>query len=301
MPFAPASRKHTFALIGLTGHSGTGKTYGALLLAKGLSNNGKVALIDTENGRGSMFSDEFKYDVQELYPPFTPVRYTEQVQEAEKNGYGVLIIDSFSHEWESLGGVLEMADANGKKGLQKWMQPKIQHKRMVSAILQSRMHVIICMRGKDKMVQKKDESGKEIIVNEGVIPIQERRVIYEMTVSLVLGDGCLANHQKTPPAALAGLFNNRRIVEGDGVAIREWLAGGTPVDHALEQLKAQARAEASYGTEMFREYWRRMSAPQQRSLKPITDELKVIAAAADAAMQDKAEPSTPDREPGEDG
>lgn len=68
----------------------------------------------------------------------------------------------------------------------------------------------------------------------------------------------------------------------------------------LAQLREQARKEASYGRENFAEYWKRLSTPQQQSLKQFTDELKQIAEKADAAMQGAAEPPTPDREPGED-
>lgn len=297
MPFAPASRKHTFALIGLTGHSGTGKTYGALLLAKGLSRNGRVALIDTENGRGSMYSDEFRYDVQELHPPFTPQRYTDLVYEAEKSLYDVLIIDSFSHEWESLGGVLEMAEAGNKKGLQKWMAPKIAHKKMVNALLQSRMHVIICMRGKDKMIQAKDEQGRDMIVNGGVIPIQEKRVIYEMTISLILDESYNCRWGKGPEC-LRPHFDGKRITTAGGAAIREWLDGGAPVDHDAERLLAQAREQAAYGTAIFREHWKRLSKPQQVTLQPHVPLLKEAAEAADQAMGTDGDHA---REPGEEG
>lgn len=301
MPFEPASRKHTFALVGLTGHSGTGKTYGALLLAKGMG--GKTALIDTENGRGSMYSDEFRYDCSELHPPFTPQRYTDKVLEAEKAGYQNLIIDSFSHEWESIGGVLEMAEDNGKKGLQKWQQPKVLHKRMMNAILQSRMHVIICMRGKDKMVQSKGADGKDVITNEGVIPIQEKRVVYEMTLSLILDQQFNCRYGKNPPAGLKHLFDGRRILESDGQALRTWLEGGQPVDHVAEQLRAQARAEAAFGTALFREYWKRMNKQQKDTLQSIVEELKTAAQAADEATGE-AEPELPveqPREPGAEG
>lgn len=289
MTFQPASRKSTFALIGLTGHSGTGKTYSALRLAKGLSTDGRVALIDTENGRGSMYSDDFTYDVQELHAPFTPQRYTELIEEAAAEKFSVGIIDSFSHEWESIGGVLEMADnqktnrGDDLKGLAKWMKPKSLHKRMLNILLQVPMHWIICMRGKDKLIQTKDQRGREVIVNAGVIPIQEGRLIYEMTLSLILDEHHKCRYGK-PIKALYDVFDGKMITEESGRAVRDWLAGGSVVDAATEQVRKQAREKASEGTASFREWWPSLSKQQQAALKPIVDECQKAAKAADDAL-----------------
>ena len=46
-----------------------------------------------------------------------------------------------------------MADGNGQRGLVKWAGPKAAHKRYVQALLQTRMHLIICLRAKEKVRQ----------------------------------------------------------------------------------------------------------------------------------------------------
>ena len=51
MNFTKATRKRCKMKMSLQGPSGAGKTYSALLLAKGITGNlQKVAVIDTENG-----------------------------------------------------------------------------------------------------------------------------------------------------------------------------------------------------------------------------------------------------------
>lgn len=62
--FKKAERKRIFVKMALCGVSGSGKTYSALLLAQGLG--GKIAMIDTENGSGELYSDLCEYDAVNL-------------------------------------------------------------------------------------------------------------------------------------------------------------------------------------------------------------------------------------------
>ena len=58
--FKRASRKQAKLRMAITGASGAGKTYSAILLALGLG--GKIAMIDTEHGRGEIYSELGEYD-----------------------------------------------------------------------------------------------------------------------------------------------------------------------------------------------------------------------------------------------
>ena len=80
----------------LIGVAGSGKTYTALNIAKHMG--GPVAVVDTERGSASKYSDQFEFDVLEL-ETFSPQTYIEAIQAAEEAGYSVLIIDSMSHAW----------------------------------------------------------------------------------------------------------------------------------------------------------------------------------------------------------
>ncbi|WP_423806808.1 AAA family ATPase, partial [Phascolarctobacterium succinatutens] len=103
--FKKAERKKAFLKIAITGVSGSGKTYSALQLAQGLGD--KIAMIDTENGSGELYSNLCEYDVAPMAAPFTPEKYIDYIHEAEQAGYNVLIIDSLSHAWAGEGGVLD--------------------------------------------------------------------------------------------------------------------------------------------------------------------------------------------------
>ena len=61
--FKKATKKQAKLRLALFGVSGSGKTYSALRLAKGLG--GSIAVIDTENHTACKYSDRFDFDVCE--------------------------------------------------------------------------------------------------------------------------------------------------------------------------------------------------------------------------------------------
>ena len=107
--FKKAERRQAKLKIAITGPSGSGKTYSALSIATGLGK--KIALVDTENYSASLYSDRFEFDVLALEPPYTVAKYNVAIQEAQKAGYEVLIIDSISHAWAGDGGLLSKKEA----------------------------------------------------------------------------------------------------------------------------------------------------------------------------------------------
>ena len=155
--FRPAVTSEAKPLIGLYAESGAGKTYSALLLAKGFAGDmSKVGMIETESGRGEVFADDpvvGGYVVRPIREEFSPKSYGVAISDAEKVGLRALIIDSASHEWEGAGGVLGMAAENqaaGKKGPLVWQRPKMDHQReFMLRLMQTPIPlVIVCMRAK---------------------------------------------------------------------------------------------------------------------------------------------------------
>ena len=55
--FQKAEREKIYLKIAMTGTSGSGKSYSSLLIANGLAGEGKIAMVDTENGSGSCRAD----------------------------------------------------------------------------------------------------------------------------------------------------------------------------------------------------------------------------------------------------
>lgn len=307
--FEPAARKGSHTLLGLYGFSGCGKTLSAIYIARGLvGDDGKVAMIDTETGRGLIYAMEAGgYDYAELTPPFTPERYTDSIKAAEAAGVDCLIIDSSSHEWEGIGGVLEMAEAGGGKGLVKWANPKARHKKFVQSMLNSRMHIILCARAKEKMIQVTAANQRKYprakvgdIFTEGMVAIQEKRFIYEMTVQIFLpipddpeGPRGVPVLEKCPKDLLGGFPPGEQISIATGQRIAEWVSGGEPVDQSAQDLKREAEDMASFGTERMRAWWGGLSKAQQRQLQGNLPNLRSIAQTAD---DEQARQKTTDEE-----
>lgn len=184
-----ATRQGVRPLISLYAESGAGKTYSALLLARGfVGPSGKMVLVDSESGRGELYSDvpEFGgYDVLPLTEPFSPARYIEAMDVVENSGAAIGCIDSGSAEWESIGGVLDMADTarekSGKDGLHNWRKCKMEHALFIQKLLRSPIPWIICLRAKFKTRQARD-NGKTVIIKDDVLsPLQSEEFVYEST------------------------------------------------------------------------------------------------------------------------
>jgi len=242
-----AVRKAVPAIICLYGKSGGGKTYSALKLAQGLVGKERICLIDTENGRASHYADEFDFDIIDLDPPFTPSRYIQAIKTAQDGGYKAIVIDSISHEWEGIGGCLEMAE--DKTGLQAWVKPKEQHRKMMNMLLQAKSHIIFCARAKDNLKQVKI-NGKAEIVNHGLVPIQEKNFPFEMLITLKMEDKGKVSIEKCIKGLEESLKINGYINESHGKIIADWINQGAKVDLEAKQLMAEARAEAIKGVDI---------------------------------------------------
>lgn len=159
--FKKAERRKAKLRLALCGPSGSGKTYSALLIAKGIG--GKIALLDTENGSGSLYSNICEYDSAEIAPPFAVEKYISSIKAAENAGYNVLIIDSLSHAWAGQGGLLEEVDKRNKgNSFTAWREVTPMHNKLVDTILQSSLHIITTMRSKTAYEIEKDERGKVV-------------------------------------------------------------------------------------------------------------------------------------------
>lgn len=202
--FRPAKRELIRLLVGISGGTGSGKSWSGMELATGLSGGKRFAVIDTENGRARLYADHFNFDVADLEAPFTPTRYMEAIQAAVAAGYDTVFVDQFSHEWEGDGGILEtqdeiltkMAGDDWKKrdacNMISWAKAKAPHKEMMQALIQTKAHVIIGLRAEDKIEMVKVD-GKTVIRpkqtltgKDGWVPICEKRFPFELTLSFLV-------------------------------------------------------------------------------------------------------------------
>lgn len=231
--FKKAERKQAKLRLALAGPSGSGKTYSALLIAKGIG--GRIAVLDTETGSASLYSDIVDFDVVELCAPFTPERYIEVISAAEAAGYDTLIIDSYSHEWTGSGGCLEANEQVAQSKFKgntwaAWNETTPRHRRLTNKILGSQMHIICTMRSKTETVQGE---GKKIL-KLGMKSEQREGTDYEFTVVL---DVSHDSHEASASKDRTKLFNGYEVIgESTGKKLLEWLNGGTSTKDQLADL-----------------------------------------------------------------
>lgn len=233
-----AERKQSKLRIGLSAPSGGGKTYSALLLAKGLVGDyKKIGLIDSENGRGDIYSDLGPYNIISLKPPFTPESYIEAIRAFENAGVDVIIIDSVTHEWDGEGGCLQL---NEKLAVAKykgntwsaWSETTPRHQRFLDAITSSSCHVITTVRNKVETVMTADKKVKKI----GMKEIQREGFEYELTVNFTIDRD---SHEVIASKDNTRLFEGKDpfvITEETGVTLRDWVASGA-ADKTAEEKK----------------------------------------------------------------
>ena len=162
MQLQKASRRRVKIKMALQGSSGSGKTYSALLLAYGLCSNwSKIAVIDTENRSSELYEHLAEFMVLTITPPFSPEKYIEALQLCEKEGMEVIIIDSISHEWEGIGGILEQHSAMPGNSYTNWNKLTPRHNSFVQHILQSPVHIIGTIRSKQEYVLS-EKNGKQV-------------------------------------------------------------------------------------------------------------------------------------------
>jgi AAA domain-containing protein len=228
LTFKRAVKERSFLRLALTGTSGAGKTYTALLLATALAGDKPVAVVDTERGSASKYADMFSFDVLEL-DTYHPDRYIEAIQAAVAAGYGVVVIDSLSHAWNSTGGALELHTQAVKR--QKttntytaWADVTPIQNRLVDTITGSPIHVIATMRSKTEYIQDKSANGGTVIRKVGMAPIQRDGMEYEFDIFAELDQDHTMVVSKSRCSALAGAVIAQ---PGRGVAdtLSEWLRG----------------------------------------------------------------------------
>ncbi len=297
-----AKREAVPLLVTIAGVSGSGKTFSALLLAAGLAgDSGAVGFLDTENKRGKMYADNADimkalpkgYKYSELRAPFAPSRYIEHIDAFEQIGCNVLVVDSGSHAWEGDGGCSDIAENNKLRGTPNWIMAKREHKRMMNRLMASPMHIIFCIRAREKIKVLKDANGKDQFVPQGLQPIQEKNFTFEQTLSFMLDE---ESHEfafiKKCPAGLRSVFGDEKLLSKEiGGKLKAWVDSGAAVEASDEDLVEQARAFAAQGLVAYQEFWKTITGKQQQALACEHDKNKELARIADDRAKAHEEPS----------
>lgn len=172
--------------VGISGGSGSGKTFSALRLARGIAQeitgekSPPIGFVDTENKRGLHYRKDFPEMVHADFTAvnddgdvvgFTIARWIEMIDMAEHADLPVVVTDSFSHSWAGVGGLLEMhamaldrlvqeaeRRANGRYTVERdkfsmlaWAEVKPPYRRLVDRIIRAKTNFVICTRAKPVM------------------------------------------------------------------------------------------------------------------------------------------------------
>lgn len=294
-----AEREGARLVLGLAGISGSGKTYTALQLAYGLANFdvAKVGLLCTENRRGSLYANVFvdhpthptreRFLIGDLFAPFSPARYSAAILEFQAAGVEVLVVDSGSHEWEGIGGCEDIANA-GNPRMPKWNDAKREHKSYMNTLLACDMHIIMCLRAREK-VRIDRVNGKQEVVPLGIMPICEKNMMFEMTASMMLHDAG-KQQEIIKTSGTEHIFGEPGWRQGylgseHGKALREWVDGAKALDPRIERAKNALRTVTEQGMEALVAEWKALPADVRKAISPsgtCPDEFKLAAQEFDA-------------------
>lgn len=323
--------------IGLSGGSGSGKTYTALMLASGMadamggSENTPFALADTENRRGLHYRDQFP-QILEHYIDFSPYsrtgklvgyppeRWIDLYDAVEEAGVPVMVVDSFSHGWEGINGVLDQqvqildrlvseAQARNRGGQEvnpdrfnmlSWAEIKPKYRRLINRIIRSKVHTILCTRAKPVIQKMQKIDGKWVETNARKTKTRRADVpwdvaadgdlIFEMTAMAILDH----EHPGCPRYQIKVADQFKRLFRADlpltrdiGREMAEWSRGRGSALEEKAMLDA-ARTAARGGKDSLQKHWSALTQAQRDIVRTIMDDLKKTAIEADerAAQSD---------------
>ena len=232
--FTPATRTSTKARVALCGPSGSGKTWTALTLAHALGD--RIAVIDTERGSASKYAGVNGWKFDTVAPgSFAPDALTALLAEAGQEGFDVLVLDSWSHYWMGVDGMLEQVDRRARNGnnFSGWKEVRPDERRMIDALISYPGHVIATLRVKTEYVIEENDRGKKVPRKIGLKPEQREGIEYEFDL---VGDMDHDNNLTVSKSRIPAL--TRAVIpqpDGDlGKTIRSWLEDGESVPDARE-------------------------------------------------------------------
>lgn len=311
--------------LGISGGSASGKTFTALRTARGMAEaitgrkGSPIGYVDTENKRAlhykAAFPEMAHFDFTAINEAgelvgFGPERWIEVIDAAEAAELPVLIMDSFSHAWEGVGGVLDLhaqvldrlvreaeKRANGRYEVDPakysqlaWAEVKPRYRRLIDRIVRAKTNVIICTRAKPVMQQgfgdKAKNARKTKTRREDVPwdPASDGDLMFEMTAMVILdpsAPGCPIYQIKVADQ-FKSLFDPRQpMSEATGHAMAEWAKGQGGAQKQKETMDL-ARDKARGGTSAFTEWWNSDEGKDARPVvRPIMEEIKALCAVVD--------------------
>lgn len=179
----------------------------------------KIALIDTENWSGDLYSHLWEYNVFQLNAPYTAERYTAAIHECEEAWMEVIIVDSLTHVWRWKWWLLEYQEKLWGT-FKDWAKVTPIYQDFIDVILNSPAHIITTIRKKTKY-EMTNENGKSKVTKLWLDDEIRDGYEYEMTVAFSLNENLYAYPSKDR-TSLFKLKQEEILSEETGKKLKEW-------------------------------------------------------------------------------
>jgi hypothetical protein len=173
-----------------------------------------------------LYAELGDYKVLPIGPPFAPEKYIDAIQHCISTGVEVVIIDSVSHEWEGIGGILDIHGRMTGNSFTNWAVVTPRHNAFVQSILQSHIHVICTIRSKQDYVIA-EKNGKMVPEKVGLKGVTKDGLDYEFTLVFELNIKHYANATKDRTQLFESKPEFIPTIE-TGQAILKWCNEGEP-------------------------------------------------------------------------
>lgn len=252
MQVTKAKREQIKVPILLMGASGSGKTLGALLVAKGMIEEmhpefkaedqwDKIGVIDTEHKRTNLYVDTEHDGIRigefpkvDLQAPFNSSRYLEAFKSLINYGCEVIIVDGISNAWSDEGGVLQQVDdySGGNGGMQGWKSVSGEQRNFLHLLTNEDVHVIATARSKQGVEVTTDDNGKIHVEKVGLKIEQKDSLEYEFAIAFQIYE----NHMAQATKDNSSIFNQPVQLNRDvGSKIVDWAEKGIDVKAEEQQ------------------------------------------------------------------
>jgi hypothetical protein len=246
--FKKATRDSVKLKVGIDGPSGSGKTDGALAIAKGITNGGHIAVIDSENESASYYADRYDFDTVPLENG-DATALGKLITLAVDEKYDALVIDSLSHVWLSILAAKDAYNASNpsQNSYTTWGMPQFgpRWEKLMRHILNAPIHIVATMRSKQAYELVDNERGKKAPVKLGLQPQVRDGAEYEfgLVFSVNIQHRAVATKDRT------GLFSPDELVDLRSRELHskliEWMNTETPAtDEAVAHLTSLAENPA---------------------------------------------------------
>ena len=279
-----ATRESILLRAGICGPTGSGKTKTGLILGTRMVERlglGPLYVIDSENKSALRYAYSPRsrqgYRFKHVAMPeddYSPSAYMAALDFCESQGAGVILIDSLSHAWNGINGVLEQVDQVTERSRSKnafsegWKTMTPIHNRLIQRMLGSSAHVIFTLRAKTDWVLQENERGKREPHKVGLAPVQREGVDYEpdLFFDMTVPDNALIVSKSRCDRLTQGEIVKRPGVELADVII-DWIEDSEPskaartLGEAVNQAVAEGiRAADERSAERYKEAKRKLLA-----------------------------------------